>query len=340
MSVVSRARQTVRSRAVRVAHAAENGLRDVASGVATRAGWRPAPIPYSGYAGPSQARVLARVVLSPASVDPAARRGIAAWRRLLTLECPSAEVRVELAGSTTVVVSDAGGIVDAALPLREPLGAEDAEALLHVPGRAPARVPVHVVASTRGVVCDIDDTVWVTGLAHPLQAARRTFLGTSSTRKAVPGMAALVREAVHGEERPAVVYLSNGPWNFAGIASRFLRKNGFPSGALLMTDWGTTPTRWFRDGKAHKGSSLRRLHEDLPDVTWVLVGDDGEHDPDLYAAFTREHPDSVAAVALRQVAPAAGGAHAETVSGVPVLRGSDGDALLPLLRDALGRRGA
>jgi hypothetical protein len=33
-----------------------------------------------------------------------------------------------------------------------------------------------------------------------------------------------------------------------------------------MTDWGITPTRWFRDGREHKSSALARLAEDLPDV--------------------------------------------------------------------------
>lgn len=90
------------------------------------------------------------------------------------------------------------------------------------------RVPVHVVTGGHRVVCDIGDIVWVTGISRPLHATRRTLSGTSSTREAVPGMAALVREAVGSQRGAAVVYLSNGPWNFAGVVTRFLRKRGFP----------------------------------------------------------------------------------------------------------------
>ncbi len=103
-----------------------------------------------------------------------------------------------------------------------------------------------------------------------------------------------------------------------------------------MTDWGIEPTRWFRDGREHKRSSLVRLREDLPEVSWVLVGDDGEHDPELYEAFARAHPASVDAIALRQVAPDAPDVDGTAeVAGVPVVRGRDGHALLPLLRAAL-----
>lgn len=339
-------RETLHLSPVMIAYAAVTGVRKGLAHLLTRLGWRPAVLPYSGYADAERARVLARVVLAPLSVDPAARRGIAAWKRLLTLERPSVEVEIELGGTTTTAVSDEQGILDATVALDGPLGEGDVEAVLRVPDREPIRVPIHVVAEegTRGVVRDIDDTVWVTGLASPLEAARRTFFGTSASRESVPGMAQLVQEAVRGQDRPAVVYVSNGPWNFAGIASRFLARNGFPPGTLLMTDWGITPDHWFRDGEEHKRSSLRRLREDLPHVTWVLVGDDGEHDPELYAAVARDHAEAVAAIAIRQVTVREAGdgdrEQVTSVGDVPVVRGPDGHALLPLLRDALAARRA
>lgn len=342
MPRLPRALETLRTRPVSLAYVAVTGVRKGLAHLLTRLGWRPALLPYSGYADAEHGRVLARVVLAPLSADPAARRGIAAWKRLLTVERPSVEVEIELGGTTTTAVSDEGGILDATVDLDGPLGEGLVEAVLRVPDREPTRVPIHVVAAgeSRGVVCDIDDTVWVTGLSNPLAAARRTFFGTSAKRKIVPGMAELVQEAVRGQEQPAVIYLSNGPWNFAGIASRFLDANGFPAGTLLMTDWGITPDRWFRDGKEHKRSSLARVHEDLPHVTWVLVGDDGEHDPELYTTFARDHGDAVAAIAVRQVQEVAGRAREEvtTAHGVPVVQGPDGHALLPLLRDALEGR--
>lgn len=105
-----------------------------------------------------------------------------------------------------------------------------------------------------------------------------------------------------------------------------------------MTDWGITPTRWFRDGKEHKRSSIARLMGDFPHITWVLVGDDGEHDPDIYKAAVRAHPGRVAAIALRSVALKPEGQDVTEVEGVPVLRGDNGDELLPLLTEALAHR--
>ena len=48
---------------------------------------------------------------------------------------------------------------------------------------------------------------------------------------------------------------------------------------------------------------LLRLAADFPGVRWLLVGDDGQHDPEIYAEFAHGHPDHVAAVAIRQLSP-------------------------------------
>ncbi len=45
-----------------------------------------------------------------------------------------------------------------------------------------------------------------------------------------------------------VIYLSTGAWNVVPTLSRFLSRNLYPRGALLLTDWGPTHDRWFRSG--------------------------------------------------------------------------------------------
>jgi len=41
----------------------------------------------------------------------------------------------------------------------------------------------------------------------------------------------------------------------------------------------------------------------MPGLTWILVGDDGQHDPDVYAAAVEEFPGRVGAIVLRQLSP-------------------------------------
>jgi phosphatidate phosphatase APP1 len=320
-------------RLVPLAYRIKNRVNQMLSDRARGRGWTVTALGYPGYAAQGRARVRGRLLLAPAGTDPNSRRDIPGWRRLLTLEQPHGEIDVSLGGARVRARADEAGLIDVVIPVELPPG--PAAALLHVEGRPPVPAPVHVAApdSTRGVVCDIDDTVWITGIRHPLRAAWRTFAGNGSTRRPVAGMAALLTRLA--EERPhaPVVYVSNGPWNLAGPITHFLERHGFPAGALLLTDWGISPRAWFRSGRAHKRGALERLAADLPGVRWVLVGDDGEHDPEIYRDFARAHPDRVAAIALRTVAPI-GTQPPETeerVGAVPVVRAGDGRALAGLL---------
>jgi phosphatidate phosphatase APP1 len=98
-----------------------------------------------------------------------------------------------------------------------------------------------------------------------------------------------------------VVYVSTGAWNTAGALGRFLLHHGFPRGPLLLTDWGPTTEGWFRSGAEHKHAQLRRLLEELPDLAWLLVGDDGQHDPTIYADLAAYAPDRVVGIAIREL---------------------------------------
>jgi phosphatidate phosphatase APP1 len=114
-------------------------------------------------------------------------------------------------------------------------------------------------------------------------------------------MAVLYERLMREHPGAPVIYLSTGAWNVAPTLSRFLERNLYPQGALLLTDWGPTHDRWFRSSREHKRTSLIRLAEDFPTIDWLLVGDDGQHDEQLYGDFSRAHPDNVAGVAIRQL---------------------------------------
>ncbi|MGY1845366.1 App1 family protein [Modestobacter sp. SYSU DS0875] len=312
-----------------LARRADAALRALLSRWARRAGWTPAVLAHPGYGSDGRARVLGRVLLAPAGAHPEDRRAVPGWQRFLTLESPRTEVTVELAGQRHVVRSDDDGLLDVTLDLPLP-DAGSVPVLLRAGGRE-SRSVVHLASpsAARGVVCDIDDTVLVTGISTPLRAAWRTFVKPMSGRRAVPGMARLLRELTAGDPHVPVVYLSNGPWNLAGPLTRFIERAGLPPGALLLTDWGPRPDRWFRDGQAHKRGQLRRLAGDIPGVAWSLVGDTGEHDPALYTEFATEQPEQVRRILLRDVERE--DTRVERVGQVPVVYAPDGDALAAAL---------
>jgi phosphatidate phosphatase APP1 len=196
-----------------------------------------------------------------------------------------------------------------------------------------------------GLISDIDDTVMITALPRPLLAFWNTFVVKETNRRPVPGMAALYQRLREEEPEALTVYLSTGAWNVARAISRFLDRHGYPRGPLLMTDWGPTTEGWFRSGRAHKQRELRRLVREFPQLRWILVGDDGQHDPQLYEELADEVPEALRMVLIRQLSaveqvlthgtPVPPESSAlDAPSPVPWVHGPDGDALAA----QLGRR--
>lgn len=197
-----------------------------------------------------------------------------------------------------------------------------------------------------GIISDIDDTAMVTHVPRVLVAAWNQLVKYSSAREPVPGMAELYSRIQAAHPGTPMMYLSTGAWNVVPTLRSFFSRHGFPSGPALMTDWGPTNTGWFRSGIEHKRTELRRLMIDLPQITWILFGDDGQHDPHIYGEAARHHADRIAAVAIRRLTatqqvlaggltahPMGIGPEARTLAeaDVPVVVGADGYELARLL---------
>lgn len=329
-----------------LASVAEDRWNRAVGGLLERAGWRPRIVGYAGYGGGDFVRVLARVVRDrPPARTPrgnGVRRG---WRSFLTAEIGGVEVALTVDGRRFVATTDRSGIIDVRLPVvglspgwhRVDLAVEGAE-----PGAADVLVVSEDVDF--GIVSDIDDTVITTWLPRLLLATYNTFVLAEEARQPVAGMAELYAELLAARPGAPTIYVSTGPWNAAPALTRFLAHHGFPRGPLLLTDWGPTNTGWFRSGPEHKLACLRGLAEDFPSIRWVLVGDDGQRDPVIYAQFAREHPSRVRAIALRELPMGqhvlAHGTPTEmhdqpAPHGRPEVRGPDGRVLGERLRGLL-----
>lgn len=264
-------------------------------------GWTSRVVPYVGYGADGWVRVLARVLLAPPGGRGGRDEDGRGWRRFFCAAAADVPVKVQLGEHTHVVTSVRGGYVDVRLQSNLKPGWNTAR--MSTDDAAPVDVQVRIVAPgpQLGLVSDIDDTVMVTMLPRPLIALRNAFLVKESARQPVPGMAELYAEIVNAQPAIFVVYVSTGAWNTAGALSRFLGRHGYPPGPLLLTDWGPTQTGWFRSGQEHKREQLRRLFKELPQLRWLLVGDDGQHDPSLCAEAAAAEPDRVLGVAIRKL---------------------------------------
>jgi phosphatidate phosphatase APP1 len=347
----------------------EDRLHEVRERFARRRGHVPIVIPYTGYGSTEWVRVLCRVLLTkPEKPSKAAKRdgsgtsgrsgkpgkpgkrarargadaSIRGWRSFTSVPVNDVTVTIEIDGRTHRVRADRGGVVDTVVQVGLTPGWHVAN--LRTDDSTVVEAPIFVVAADvrHGIVSDVDDTVMVTALPRPLLAAWNTFVLDEHARVPTPGMAVLLERLAAKAPGAPVIYLSTGAWNVAPTLTRFLSRNLYPAGAILLTDWGPTHDRWFRSGLDHKRANLRRLAKEFPEMKWILIGDDGQHDEAIYSEFQADFPGSVAAVAIRQLSPSeavlAGGRSKDEARGTPDapwVYGPDGSSIA----DQLAARG-
>ena len=152
--------------------------------------------------------------------------------------------------------------------------------------------------------------------------AAQTFTGSALTRTPFPGAPELYRDLAGGRE-PGLLRLLQPVEPLRASSSAFLRHRDFPLGPLLLRDLIGT-----REGRARKHERIEEVLALHPDLQFVLIGDSGEHDPEIYADIVRAHPGRFLAVYIREVRLDPGDGRVEQVS----------DALGPRRAVRAGRR--
>jgi phosphatidate phosphatase APP1 len=275
-------------------------------------------VPYLGYGTPDKLALCGRVLRDPripvaGAAESRRRNLIEFYKRLESDEVPGARVRARFDETETEVVADGEGYFSVELI---PAGGaqagawHDVELELVYPGagvRATGRVLVPPDSARFGVISDIDDTVIVSGVTRKASMLMRLALSSARTRKPFKGVAAFYR-ALQADVNP-FFYVSKSPWNLYEPLMEFFDRQRLPTGPLLLRDYGRHLI--FGGEERHKLVQIERVLATYPALPFILVGDSGEQDPEIYAAIVRAHPDRVRAIYIRSVRP-----HASRVAAI------------------------
>ena len=156
-----------------------------------------------------------------------------------------------------------------------------------------------------GVISDIDDTVLVTGATNILQTLKLTFLENAFTRLPFAGVAAFYRALQGGAVTTLfnpIYFVSSSPWNIYDLLIDFFRIQGIPKGPLLLRDLGlNADVLSSKSHHTHKRLMIDKILSVNPNLPFVLLGDSGQQDPEIYADVIRANPGRIKAVYIRDV---------------------------------------
>ncbi|MBO0933412.1 App1 family protein [Fibrella aquatilis] len=280
---------------------------------------------YRGFGSPSAVWLTGRVLRQNELVSPADEASFwdnlsSSVGRFLTHEVSNITVRIEAFGQVFRTVTNKEGYFDITVdPAIDPPVAQawfpvryTLEGILQPEGYEGAREVVKdgqlMIApaySQFGVISDIDDTVLVTGATSLWQTLRLTFLENAFTRLPFAGVAAFYRALQSGAVTTLfnpVYFVSSSPWNLYDLLIDFFRIQGIPKGPILLRDLDISPTMLSAGGHhLHKVAMIRKIMAVNPQLKFVLLGDSGQQDPEIYADIISENPDRIVVAYIRDV---------------------------------------
>lgn len=140
------------------------------------------------------------------------------------------------------------------------------------------------------VILDIDDTVKDSNVMNKKALLINTFL---NEYKAVAGIETIMTRL--REKADAFHYVSSSPIQLYPVLQEFFTRENFPRGSFHLRE--TTDAHDFistqKKLRAHKRQAIERLFAAYPQRKFILVGDTGESDPEIYAEFKRKYPERV-----------------------------------------------
>ncbi len=302
--------------ATRLASAADDRIDRIRAWAAARRG-ASAPmiiVPYLGFGTPDALEVRGRIledagILAAHDDDSLWDNLVRMVRRFESDEIAAASVVARFGGREVEDMSDAEGYFLLTLRPKTEVDAGwhdvgiQAASVRHGTAAATARVLVPSPHAALGVISDIDDTVIETA-AHDLwRMARNVMLGNARTRLPFAGVRELYEALQHGtagERVNPVFYVSNGPWNLFDFIVDFMELNELPPGPILLRDYGFDAGKFLTNAQ-HKSDTIRHILETYPQLPFILIGDSGERDPEIYRTVVDEFPNRIAAVYIRDV---------------------------------------
>ena len=264
--------------------------------------------PYFGFGRGNELFLRGRVLVDKrisraTAAEPVWRNVLNTYRRFQSDEVAHAPVVAHYRDSVVETRTDEEGYFQVRL---QPEVIDDAqlwhEVGLELPDRGVTAVGKVIVPGPAdfAVISDIDDTIVQTGATSLLRMVRSVMLQNAAMRPAFEGVAELYR-ALHRERNP-IFYVSSSPWNLYELLHDFMDLTQIPHGPMFLQDWGFDQDKFITTAhETHKLAQIQLLFDYYPDLPFVLIGDSGQHDPEIYLQVIRTHGQRVKAAFIRDV---------------------------------------
>ena len=170
----------------------------------------------------------------------------------------------------------------------------------HYGEAAESNLQVLAVSGT-SVISDIDDTIKFSNVENRAELLANTFLREFEP---IEGMSDVYQSLA--SQGTAFHYVTASPWQLQQPLQEFLDRFHYPRGSMHFRTFRLTDHLLKRLGLIHrrgKAAAVRRLLANCSQRKFILIGDSGERDAEIYARCFRDHPHIIKRVLIRLISP-------------------------------------
>ncbi len=149
------------------------------------------------------------------------------------------------------------------------------------------------------VISDFDDTVKITYVTDRGKMLDHALL---RAYQAIPGMPE--QYASWSEQGVAFHFVSSSPWHLYEPIDEFMDASGFPPRSMQLKHFrfkDSSLMNLFKKGTETKPDQIASIVNSYPARRFLLIGDSGEHDPEVYAESMRRYPKQILRIYIHNV---------------------------------------
>ena len=153
------------------------------------------------------------------------------------------------------------------------------------------------------VISDVDDTIIKSHANDNYLKIKTLLVNTASTRVPFPGVTEFYNALQNQKDvfNP-IFFVSGSSWNIYDLLTRFCEINNIPKAPFFLRELGIDKNTFIQLGtKRFKKERINHLLDFYKELPFILIGDSGQKDSEIYFDIARNHPDRIKAIYIRNI---------------------------------------
>ncbi len=234
------------------------------------------------------------------------------WKRYESDEIPGVEIEAEMEGLSAKTTSDDDGFFELKFKVPEGKTLSDGwhEALLRITNM-PFDVKFEEIAKSQvlisnqhdnfGIISDVDDTIIKSSAMSTFKKLKIMLTQNARNRVAFEGVEKLYQQLVANGKNP-LFFVSGSSWNLYDMLVSFCSHQNIPTAPFFLRNLGLSPKQWLKqDTSPYKKEYITHIMTVFNRMPFILIGDSGQKDAEIYAEIIKEFPGRIKAVYIRHV---------------------------------------